>query len=39
MVFEKVYNKFFREVYSVDNIKLKLIILKIFFLLLKFFIL
>lgn len=39
MVSEKVYNKLSREVYSVDNIKLKLTILKIFFSSLKLLIL
>ncbi len=39
MVSEKDYNKLSREVYSVDNIKLKLTILKISFSALKLLIL
>lgn len=39
MVSEKVYNKLSREVYGVDNIKLKLTILKISFSSLKLLIL
>lgn len=39
MVSEKVYNKLSRELYSVDNIKLKLTILKISFSSLKLLIL